>query len=224
MGYYGNSGGRNRGKKYIRGGAALPPSAESEERAQAFACWFAREEESILAYLSKRGDFDAESYGAAYLSVWDAIARKGVIVTNYRPYFLRAYFTTRLSRRVGDCKREAGHVPIEEVRGLHSPSKEDEGGGEKTPLPSLDEVLDYVRAEYPGEGAAYFEMYVALWPDVTYDRVAEIAGVTRFAVWSVMGRIRRDLEARWRRMRRVCDPTDARDQFYLSSESQNTEP
>ncbi len=218
MGYYGNSGGRNRGKKYIRGAAALPPSAESEERAQAFARWFAREEESLLAYLSKRGDFDAESYGAAYLSVWDAIARKGAVLTNYRAYFLRTYFTTRLSRRVSDRKQEARHVPIEEARGLHSPS---EGGeDEKSPLPSLDEVLDYVRAEYPGEGAAYFEIYVALWPDVTYDRVAEIAGVTRFAVWSAMGRIRRDLEARWRR---VCDPTDARDCFYLFDESQKNE-
>ncbi|WP_301666264.1 hypothetical protein [uncultured Alistipes sp.] len=218
MGYYGNSGGRNRGKKYIRGAAALPPSAESEERAQAFARWFALEEESILAYLSKRGDFDAESYGAAYLSVWDAIARRGVILTNYRAYFLRTYFTARLSRRVNDCKQEARHVPIEEARGLHSPSEGGEKEDEESPLPSLDEVLDYVRSEYPGKGAAYFEIYVSLWPDVTYDRVAEIAGVTRFAVWSAIGRIRRDLEARWRRMRRVCDPTDARDWFYLSKE------
>lgn len=208
MGYYGNSGQGNRGKKYILAGGASLRSPETEERGRRFGAWFAGAEAELRAYLAKCGDFDADAYSAAYLSVHEAIVEKGRLISNLRAYFLRTYFTARLQRTVDAVRRASRDLPIREDRGWYETA---EPGADLSPS-KLEEVLEYVRRRYQGEGATYFEVYVGLWPDVSYDRVAEVAGVPRHKVWPVMGRIFRDLAARGR----ACDLTDARDDIYLS--------
>lgn len=208
MGYYGNSGRGNRGKKYVLAGGASLRSPETEERGRRFGAWFTGAEAELRAYLAKCGDFDADAYSAAYLSVHEAIVEKGREISNHRAYFLRTYFTARLQRTVDAVRRASRDLPIREDRDWYETSE----SGADLVVTELEEVRAYVHRRYPGEGSLYFDIYVGLWPDVSYDRVAEVAGVPRHKVWPVMGRIFRDLAARGR----GCDLTDARDDIYLS--------
>ena len=208
MGYYGNSGGGNRGKRYVRAAGASLRSPETEERGRRFGSWFEGAEPELRAYLVKCGDFDAEAYSDASLSVHAAIVEKRRLISNLRAYFLRTYFTARLQRTVSAARCASRDRQISEDLGRYETAE----AGAGLAVTELEEVRAYVHRRYPGEGATYFDWYVGLWPDVSYDRVAELAGVPRHKVWPVMGRIFRDLAARGR----ACDLTDEQDDIYLS--------
>lgn len=208
MGTYGNSGGRNKGKHYVKLKGDEAPTPENEARAREFLEWYAGTEEELKRTLFP-GFREEELMVETAIGIYDAIALKGRRIDNYRGYYLRAYHTARLAAKKKAGEEEARRVGIEELRRRPGRTEgafemQTEGvdeSGEEAPGRRGDlkeEVMEFVRGRYDEGAVALFEIYVALWPEISYKRLAEMLGWPLHRIWPILGRIRREVALRFK--------------------------
>lgn len=188
MAKYGNSKGNNRGKKYtkLKPGAVATP--ENKARAHEFMNWYAENMDMLKGALYDQL-YDEGLALETFFAVYDAIALKGAVVASYKWYYLRAYHTTRLQFIKGKSAHEAKHVEIRELAEAPDLSAEYAHA-----LECLDsEVMRYVRANYSEIEISLFEMYVHLYPDISYNKLGALLGMSAQKIWPAIGRIKKDL-------------------------------
>lgn len=194
MAKLGNSGGRNKGKKYKKLTGFEMATPESEAKARDFMEWYGANFEALKRELYYKGRFfDDEVATDTALIIYDAIALKFAKVESYKHYFFRAYHTNAIKKA-----RDEGR----ELAQTH----ELDSGTFELPAPTFDydtyerevnafseEVLNYVRAKYPPYECSIFEIYIGLQPDTSYDKLSALLGISRTTVWQTIGAIRKDV-------------------------------
>lgn len=204
MATYGNSGGRNRGKNYIKLTGSETATPESEARARDFMAWYGANMDGLRRSLYN-GFYDADLMSETALHIYNCIALKGLRVDNYRGYYLRAYHTTRMAALKRDSENQERTVRIDygtdrnparvEAEIVPHPADGDRKAYEVAAARLENEILEYVRAKYDAAAVALFEIYVALRPDISYKRLSELLGWPLCKIWPVMGAIRKDVAA-----------------------------
>lgn len=168
MAKYGNSGGRNRGKKYKKFQQATP---ESKVKAREFMDWYGA---NYGAIKNKIGVFEEDTANDTALYIYDNIAYKHIEINDFWGYFLRAYHTARLPKY--KPKYAQAEIGLEEAPQLRAPDFNYEKY-EATVEQINTEILEYVRAKYKPYSASLFEIYVGLQPEVSYTSLAQLLNI-----------------------------------------------
>lgn len=207
MAKYGNSGGRNKGKKYIklRGGEVATPAAQIA--ADDFLRWFARMHGYIKEHLIAEPKMDEDVYHDAMLSIYEAISLKGLVIRGRkRAYYLRVYHTTLLKEMQNRKKNLTTTLSLNTLQGENSGEPE---AHELRALAASDydpaeyegavdtiraEMLEFVRRHYDPASASIFEIYMELQPSITYKSMAEMLGIPQNKVWATVRDIKAELK------------------------------
>lgn len=224
MAKYGNSGGANTGKKYVKLTGGEVATVANERKGRRFMNWYAAYYK-ILGR-SIRNNYDYEVATDTMINVYEAIVFKGAYINNYRFYFLRAYHTTLLKARKDKTFHLGKTMSLDEA---HEWRDENSGDGMRDsghnnsgarfdpfelPAPDFDyesvetvfdtlqyEILEHVRATYDPVSASLFEMYIALLPDTSYARLAEMLGYSESRLYQSISVIKADLRIKYKRRR-----------------------
>lgn len=209
MGNYGNSRGKNKGKKYkkLKGGEVATPEAAAA--AEKFLKWFGRMYGYIAEHLIEPHNFDEDVYHDAVIQIHDAIALKDLVVRGkMRGYFLRVYHTALLKMRTDRDAYDRRNVsfsilsdmneadsPSEVVRHLKTlQAPEDLYVQWESATDTLRvEMLDFVRRHYPDARGAMFEIYMELAPNITYKDLAKMLAIPQHRVEIGVRDIKADL-------------------------------
>jgi len=183
------NGNSNKGKKYVklRGGEVATP--ENEARARGFLDWYGAHSETIRKRLIYDHLYDDEIATDTMLGVYDCIAFKGLEVRDYKFYFLRAYHTNYLAAQK---RKSAPPVSMDDTDMLVAPDF-DYDTYEQTVDTLKTEITDYVRNNYDPAACSLFEIYIALYPEMSYKNLAKMLGYPATRVWPIIGQIRKDV-------------------------------
>lgn len=205
MGIYGNSGGKNRGKKYVKlkGGEVATP--KNEANANDFMAWYSRAVDELRKSLYEDCR-DDDLMTETALHIYDCIALKGLNVDNYRGYYLRAYHTARMAQRKKNARMGRRMVSLDESR-PGTNKRETAGEGTNVDSDRKDweverekletEIREYVQTKYDDTAVSLFEIYTALYPNISYKRLAVLLGWPIHRIWPVIGAIRKDVAERF---------------------------
>lgn len=185
-------------KKYIKLKGHEVATPENEKRARAFMRWFSLRFETLRKEWLYAGKFDDEVATDTALYIYDCIALKGLQIRGkYKWYFLRAYHMRLLAEAKKRSEYTARHVwlddPDEHIGGTLAASNFDYEQFEALVDNVNNEMLEYVRENYPPLDASLFEIYIALQPNMSYKRMGKMLGYSPNKIWPVIGAIRRDL-------------------------------
>lgn len=178
----------NKGKKYVKltGNEIATPAAQA--RANAFLQWYAT---SDMRQFIKPHLYNDEMATDTMLSIYNAIAFKGLECRDPKFYFLRAYHTNCVA-----AKKNARYdtVGLEETGALAAPDFDYESY-ERAVDKLKSEIMEYVRTNYDAAECSIFEIYVTLLPDVSYKRLAKMLGFPAHHIWPVIKAIKNDVAA-----------------------------
>lgn len=184
-------------KKYIKLKGHEKPTPESERRARAFMQWYASRMETLRNEWLYEGLYDDEVATDAALYIYNSIALKGLqIKGKYKWYYLRAYHMRLLAEKKKRQQRTVRHVCLDDENGsaYQLPAPAFDYNGFETAVGELNsEMMAYVRENYPALQAAIFEIYIALQPQMSYQKLSAMLGLPAKIFIPTMVRIRRDL-------------------------------
>lgn len=197
MPQYGNSAGRNKGKKYVKLTGNEIATPEAERKAKRFIDWYG----AMYHHIARKiRDHNAEIACDTMLQVYNDILYKGAHIQNYRAYFVRAYHNTKLKHDIEEGKRRTMYVSFD------MPAEDDVTIAEILPAPEFDaelyeavieqinsEILEYVRAKFTPMEISIFEIYVGLQPSVSYALMGEMLGISANRIYLIVSAIKRDL-------------------------------
>lgn len=194
----------NKGKKYKRLTGLEVATPENLARANDFLIWYGDNTDDLKNRINKnrshRNSYCPDLMGDTMLGIYDAIAYKGADVKDYVFYFYRSYYNLYLNGKRKPGPDFLDDIKVGEVRTLSDTLEapdfayynyEIEVGALKT------EILDYVRARYNPVEASLFEIYVGLYPDTSYRRIAALLGIPFNKVWTSIGAIRKDVAVKF---------------------------
>lgn len=170
----------------------------SSRRARAFAAWFGENYERIRADLAEKNNLDDDVLNDTYILVYDIIAMKGREVVDFGNYFYRAYYTNnRKDTWEGEAKERDTARIDDPLGGCDLGNVEasafDVHGFEYALDAFNKEVHAYVAEFYDAECLSLFEMYVGLYPEMSYKKLSDELGVPFSTVWQTLGIIKRDV-------------------------------
>lgn len=181
--------GRNTGKKYIKLRGHEVPTPQNELRAREFMTWYAANMQKLERYAQGSGGIlDADIFSDTFLRLYDDIALKGLNINNYTAYFLRAYRTKYIDSRKG--------ITDDLDTDIADPVFDSKLYEEVVETLSA-EVFEYVRGRYDDVSISLFEIYIGLAPEVSYKRLANMLGIPEFKVWPAIGKIKKDVAAKF---------------------------
>lgn len=200
MARLGNSGGKNKGKKYKKLTGLEMATPESEAKARDFMEWYGANFEDLKRELYYKGrTFDDEVATDTALLIYDAIALKGAKVESYKHYFFRAYHTNAIKSARDTVTHLANHVELDGV--VLAASSVDLDTYEREVDIFSAEVLEYVREWFSPFDCSIFEIYIGLHPETSYNKLSALLGIPRFTIYTTIGAIRKELAAEFAQKR-----------------------
>lgn len=188
----------NTGKKYIKLRGDEVPTKDGEKRAAEFMGWYADNMERVRRCAAGTGfPVDDDLLTDTFITIHDAILYKGARIVNYTAYFLRAY----KSRHINDVKKKsaAEFIPVTERVDLENVDVSEIVTKHREAVDTLnDEIMEYVRWTNDGVTAALFEIYMRLYPDVSYKKLSDLFGIPFIKVWSSIGKVRKNVDRLFR--------------------------
>lgn len=221
---YGNSGGKNKGKKYKKLTGHEMPTIQDERRARNFMYWYGAHFEELKTALYFKGRmFDDQIATDTALMIYDAMLLKGTRIDSYADYFFRAYHTNAMKSQVNNINDAKMIISIDApldytndvVHYKHSVQKlaatKQIVYADKLRAPDFNyalyeeivdalntEVMAYVRLNYCDFDTAIFEIYLGLLPDISYKKLAALLGISFTKIWQVIGEIKKDVRETFR--------------------------
>lgn len=193
MATYANSKGGNKGKKYNKRRGDEVATPESEARANEFMKWYGDNYDAIRGKLVYGELYDDQIATDTFLRIYDCIALDGLVVKDYKFYFLRSYHTNRLGALNKDSVAEArflrddatvNNIVVQDATYLDY----------EIAVETLRaEIVDYVRGQFDPYSVALFEIYMGLQPEISYRAMAEMLGIGVYEIWPLIGAIKKDI-------------------------------
>lgn len=167
----GNSGGNNKGKKYLVIKGNEPITEENQIKGDAFNDWFAREYGSLRKNIKfKDTSYDDEIFHETYLRIINKILLGGLEINDYASYFHRSYFTNKIQLAIKENRFV--DFDMERFQGIDE-TEENIGIMKKQEMLSI-EIIKYVQETWPED---YKLFKLSLEEGLTLPQVAEITGV-----------------------------------------------
>lgn len=181
--------GRNLGKKYKKLTGEEIATAASEARGKRFIDWY-----GALYRVDRRlRDLDPEVVAETIIEVYNDIVYKDKQVRKYKHYFMCAYRTNALKRNIKERKHIENYPLIEEVHEAIPYDDFDSEAYEACADALCADILDYVRANYKPREVSLFEIYTGLHPDVSYEALSAMLGISTSLISNTISAIKKDL-------------------------------
>lgn len=190
--------GRNKGKKYIKLTGEEIATAESEARGTRFVNWYG----VMFKFLRKKvRNLDDETATETMLQIYNDIVYKDVRIANYFKYYLRAYHTMKLKRAI-EYSKHIERCPLiceqhEDIVVADFDVDKYEGIADKL----CADILEHVRGKYNAREVSLFEIYTGLYPDVSYEYLGDMLGISASLISNTISAIKRDLRIEYAEQR-----------------------
>jgi hypothetical protein len=155
----GNSGGKNKGKKYLKitGNELITP--ENRTKAERFTHWFGQSYILLQRELIRKGTQDEDMMNETFLRIYDKILFGGLEIADYKAYFHRAFFTNYMQNKMKNNKIIQMHVSDQYAVELLDENIEiAERENEKRQL--CNNVLDFVKEKFDMPSYDLFVAYL----------------------------------------------------------------
>jgi len=140
----GNTGGKNKGKKYLKITGNEIVTEENRQKANSFAIWFGNHYERLQRELIAKNTIDEDQMNETYLKIFEKILYGGLEILDYKSYFHRAFFTNYIQSSVKKNRIERAFLTEDHAVVIIDESDEEaERNALKDEL--YKDVLQYVR-------------------------------------------------------------------------------
>jgi len=198
----GNSGGKNKGKKYLKITGKESVKPENQLRADAFCQWFGNMYQHIIREHVSNNIYNEDILDDTFLKIYDKILYGGLDIINYKSYFCRAYFTNFMQDRMR--KQNQTEIYIDDSNDYYSLTdesyKEKEENSRKAEL--FNDILIYVKNKFGSDSCDLFLQYIQN-TDATYKSLSTQMDVpvhiVRYSIGRITGKIRKNQEYLLRR-------------------------
>lgn len=193
----GNTGGKNKGKKYLKitGEEAVKP--ENKVKAEAFGRWFGNIYPTIVREHIGNNIYNEDILNDTFLKIYDKILYGGLEIVNYKSYFCRAYFTNFMQNRIK--KQNYPDIYIDDSNDYYSLADNSYYEQEENLIRAelFDDILHYVENKFGSDSCDLFVKYMQD-GDVTYNSLSGQMNVpvhiVRYSIGRITGKIRRNPE------------------------------
>lgn len=188
----GNSGGKNRGKKYlkIRGDEIITP--ENQVKADSFKQWFGSMYKTLQKELINKDTYDEDVLNDTFLRLYDKVLYGGLVIANYKAYFHRAFFTNFIQNTINKGKLSEKFVELDYETNTKDES-EDIKNSLRLEILFSKKILNYIRQKYPTSEFEIFKMYVSAIPKITYSELSVITGLPQDQIGNIISPIKKDI-------------------------------
>lgn len=174
---------------------------DNERIARDFMNWYGANMDKLKRYVE---DYDEDLFSDAFLRAYNAILRNGTQIENYTGYFLRTYRATFLDskkRRTVYAVDEAnsGCSEYRNLAALEVPVHDEENAeARELAVDGLNtDILKYVEEHYDPFSSSLFEIYLGLFPEVSYVKLSAMLGISEHKIRHRIRPIRQDVAARF---------------------------
>ncbi|MFV0331847.1 MAG: hypothetical protein ACK5M3_09265 [Dysgonomonas sp.] len=172
----GNTGGNNKGKKYLIIKGDEPITQENQEKADAFNFWFEKVYSSLKRQISSQDQScDDEVFHETYLRIVNKILHGGLEIKDYASYFHRSYFTNKIQiaikeNRFVDFDLERVQRIDESEENIEIMKKQDD---------TIQAIKDFVKEHYPND----YDLFISNMIDrITYPDLSVQTGLKEYVV------------------------------------------
>lgn len=178
----------NTGKKYIKNKDQI--DSVFAGRAEDFNKWFSENYTRLYRYLADKQYLEYDVFVGTFEKVYNNILYSGAEISNYRTYFLTAYFSMLQTDRVFQNRfcELLDNIDIEDR--------------EYSEIVDIDEkrtnleqdIFKYVYSKYSLRNFELFKMYMHLKPAVNYSTLESITGVKAYLIQRIVSKIKKDIQ------------------------------
>lgn len=163
---------------------------DNEKIARDFMDWYGANMDRLRYYVK---DYDEDLFTEAFLRAYNAILRRGTVINDYTGYFLRTYRATFLDSKKAPDIRRAEENELLQIRDTEFNSDLYEEVVETLNT----EVLEYVRDHYDPLSTSLFEIYLGLFPEMSYAKLSIMLGISEPRIKQRVGPIKKDVAVRF---------------------------
>lgn len=156
----GNSGGKNKGKKYLKITGNETITTENQLKANVFKEWFGQNYQLLKTELISKGTADEDVLNDTFFRLHDKILYGGLVIIDYKSYFHRAYFTNFMQSKINNQKDKEKSVLLDDVLELVDPI-------ETTNLSdtTVSKFMKFAQTKYSFEQCLLLALYLKLGSD-----------------------------------------------------------
>lgn len=187
----GNTGGKNKGKKYLKITGRETITPQNQAKANLFKEWFSKNYTRMQTEMIDKRTFDEDMFNETFLRIYEKILYGGLAIDNYKAYFHRAFFTNYVQESMKKLATERILVSDEyAVDTLDETLSAIEEQQQKLDL--YHEVLKYVRERFDEPCYKLFVAYVEL-GNRRYEVVADATDIPHKSAAKIIGKIKRSI-------------------------------
>ncbi len=101
----GNTGGKNKGKKYLRITGLETITPENRQKAESFKEWFGSMYSKLQIELINKDTYNEDVLNDTFLRIYDKILFGGLEIIDNKSYFHRAFFTNFMQSVINESKK-----------------------------------------------------------------------------------------------------------------------
>lgn len=154
----GNSGGKSKGKTYIKLTGKETITIENKLKADVFAEWFGENYQILRKELIQKDTLNEDILTDTYLRLYERVLYGGLIIENYKAYFHRAFFTNYMQDVIKKQNNETQETDVSDYADIIK----EETSEIKNDSDFVSEKLLYIRNHYPIEDYLLFVIYLKL--------------------------------------------------------------
>lgn len=171
----GNSGGKNKGKKYLKLKGNEIITEENQLKADVFSEWFGRNYQQLKKELIYKNTLNEDTLNDTFLRIYDKIAFGGLVVNDYKSYFHRSFYTNFMQSVINEQKERQ---TVESINENDDILDHENSGLSNSDL--RDQILAYARQKYDKEKYLLLLLYfklgsdksVSVFTDLPYNNIA----------------------------------------------------
>ena len=179
-------------RKYIKLTGNEIITEKARKHAEEFSVWFSNNRRRLTCMIYSNC-LDEDVMHDTYLHIYDCISYKGITIKDFKWYFLTSYYRKLIyKKQTAPLVIDIEDDTYPEVRTLTA-NQPDSKTSEETIRKINNEIMDYVRKKYGAVDFSIFEMYIKLFPEISYKKLSEMIDYPFNKVWPVMSQIRKDV-------------------------------
>lgn len=157
----GNTGGKNKGKKYLKITGNEEITAENQAKANRFKEWFGNNYKRLQVELVAKRTYNEDILNDTFLRIHEKILYGGIDIVDYKSYFHRAFFTNYVQDSMKATKIE--HMIVSDEYAIDTLDETlDEIAEQQRKLQLYKDVLQFVQNQFNEADYSLFRTYVKL--------------------------------------------------------------
>lgn len=183
----GNTGGNNKGKKYLIIKGNEPITHENQQKANTFNAWFEKEYASLKRKIASQDTIcDDEVFHETYLRIVNKVLHGGLVINDYASYFHRSYFTNKIQLIIKENRFVQFNIELIQQIDESEVNIEIMKNQEVT----IQKIKDFVREHYPND----YDLFISNMIDgITYPELSAQSGLKEYVVQRKVSAIKKSL-------------------------------